>query len=136
MEYQRITNLLGSIIDKVPKVSTKKWVKVYDQSGGTYSTIKQIKHKASMLRSLLCDYSNACILKNNAPFTSFISKIIEDLEDLDIAMRMYNLIESSKNYRKTTGSLWNCYRDEPTNPQSNSESFKYKSSIKEKIDAA
>ena len=130
MEYQRITNLLGSTIDKVPKVSTKKWVKVYDQSGGTYSTIKQIKHKTSMLRSLLC------ILKNNAPFTSFISKMIEDLEDLDIAMRMYNLIESSKNYRKTTSSLWNCYRDEPTNPQSNSESFKYKFSIKEKIDAA
>ena len=50
-------------------------------------------------------------------------------------MRMYNLIESSKNYRKTIGSLWNCYRNEPTNAQSNSESFKYKLSIKEKIDA-
>ena len=32
---------------------------------------------------------------------------------IDIVMPMYNLIEYSKNYRKTTGSLWNYYRDEP-----------------------
>ena len=43
---------------------------------------------------------------------------------------MYNLLEYSKNYRKTTGSLWNYYRDEPSNPlSSDSESFKYKTSI-------
>ena len=51
---------------------------------------------------------------------------------------MYNLLEYSKNYRKTAGSLWNSYRDEPNNPPAtdynvdpitNSESFKYKSSI-------
>ena len=51
---------------------------------------------------------------------------------------MYNLLEYSKNYRKTTGSFWNYYRDEPNNPPTdnynadpitNSESFKYKSSI-------
>ena len=47
-------------------------------------------------------------------------------------MPMYNLLEYSKNYRKTTGSLWNYYRDEPSNPlSSNSESFKYKTSITE-----
>ena len=45
-------------------------------------------------------------------------------------MSMYNLLEYSKNYKKTTGSLWNYYRDEPSNPlYSNSESFKYKKSI-------
>ena len=45
-------------------------------------------------------------------------------------MRMYNLHVYSKNYRKTTGSLWNYYRDEPSNPlSSNSESCKYKTSI-------
>ena len=45
-------------------------------------------------------------------------------------MPMYNLLEYSKNYKKTTGSLWNYYRDEPSNPLStNSESFKYKTSI-------
>ena len=56
-------------------------------------------------------------LKNNAPSSSCISKIINTLtvnaEDLDIVMPMYNLLEYSKNYRKTTGSLFNYYRDEP-----------------------
>ena len=43
---------------------------------------------------------------------------------------MYNLLEYSKNYKKTTGSLWNYYRDGPSDPlSSNSESFKYKTSI-------
>ena len=45
-------------------------------------------------------------------------------------MPMYNLLEYSKNYEKTTGSLWNYYRDEPSDPlSSDSESFKYKTSI-------
>ena len=45
-------------------------------------------------------------------------------------MSKYNLFEYSKNYWKTTGSLWNYYRDEPSDPlSSNSESFKYKTSI-------
>ena len=45
-------------------------------------------------------------------------------------MPIYNLLEYSKNYKKTTGSLWNYYRDEPSNPLSpDSESFKYKTSI-------
>ena len=56
------------------------------------------------------------ILKNNAPFISCITKIngelIEDAEDLDIVMPMYNLLEYSKNYRKTIGSLYNYHRDE------------------------
>ena len=43
---------------------------------------------------------------------------------------MFNLLEYSKNYKKTTGSLWNYYRDQLSNPfSSNSESFKYKTSI-------
>ena len=43
---------------------------------------------------------------------------------------MYNLLECSKNYKKTTGSLWNYYRSQPSNPLlTNSESFKYKASI-------
>ena len=48
-------------------------------------------------------------------------------------MPMYNLLEYSKKYRKTTGRLWNYYRDEPNNTLSfNSESFKYKTNIKGK----
>ena len=72
--------------------------------------------------------------KNTAPFINCISKIhgvqIDNVEDLDVVMSMYNLLKYSKNYRKTTGSLWNFYRDEPSNPpSSDSESFKYKTSI-------
>ena len=49
---------------------------------------------------------------------------------LDVIMPMYNLLEYSKNYKKSTGSLWNYYRDEPSNPlSSNSQSFEYKTSI-------
>ena len=61
MEYQKITKLLGSTLDKVPRFITK-WIDVYDQSGGTYNTNKQIRFKTSMLRSDLCDYSDAYIL--------------------------------------------------------------------------
>ena len=74
--------------------------------------------------------------------------LIDNAEDLDVVMPMYNFIEYSKKYRKTTGSLWNYYRDEPNNPSlnndnpptinynadpiRNSESFNYKSIITEK----
>ena len=132
MQYQRITNLLGSTSDKGPRFIAKKWIEVYDQSGGAYNTSKQIRFKTSMLRSDLCDYSDAyivvkgiftvsadekdrdernrqIILKNNAPFINCISKIngalIENAEDLDIVMSMYNLLGYSKNYSKTSGSL-------------------------------
>ena len=65
--------------------------------------------------------------------TLYLSKIngvqIDNAEDLDV-MSMYNLLEYNKNYSKTTGSSWNYYRDEPSNPvSSNSESFKYKTSL-------
>ena len=63
------------------------------------------------------NYSKKFALKTNALFTSCISKInntlTDNAEDLDIVMPMYILLEYSKNYRKTTESLWNYYRDEP-----------------------
>ena len=55
---------------------------------------------------------------------------IENAEDLDVVMPMYNLLEYSVNYRRTTVSLWKYYRGKRSNPlSSNSESFKYKTSI-------
>ena len=83
------------------------------------------------------------ILKNNASFVSCITRIngelIEDADDLDIVMPMYNLLEYSKNYRKTIGSLYNYYRDELNNDANlanfannnaiSSEAFKYKTKI-------
>ena len=104
-----------------------------------------------MLRSDLCDFSDAYIVvkgdinlegdndankhnknlafKDNALFINFNSKIYniknDNAEDLDVVMPMYNLLEYSKNYKKTTDSLWNYCRDGPSNPLStNSESFK------------
>ena len=62
MEYQKITKLLGNTSDKVRKFITKKWIEVYDQSGRTYSNNKQTRFKTPMLRSDLCDYSDAYIL--------------------------------------------------------------------------
>ena len=76
--------------------------------------------------------------RNNALFISCISKIngvlIDNAEDLDVVMLVYNLIEYSKNYSKTLGSLLNYYRDEPTydkkiNHYLKSNSFDYKSSV-------
>ena len=92
-----------------------------------------------MLRSDLCDFSDAYIVvkwvitvtnpdnakrnkavafKNNAPFINCILKSngikIDNAEDLDVAMPMHNLFDYSKNDRKTAGSLWNYYRDEPS----------------------
>ena len=83
------------------------------------------------------------ILKNNAPFVSCITRIngelIEGADDLDIVMSMYNLLEYSKNYRKTIGSLYNYYRDELSDDADdnnfdnikvvNSNTFKYKNKI-------
>ena len=84
------------------------------------------------------------VFKNNAPFINCISKIngvkIDNAEDLDVVIPMYNLLEYSKNYKKTTGSLWNYCRDEPsstigdnntTHSILNSESFDYKVSFME-----
>ena len=48
MEYQKIINLLDTISDNVPRFNAKKWIEVYDQSGGTYNTNKQIRFKTSM----------------------------------------------------------------------------------------
>ena len=62
MEYQKNTNLLGSALNKVHRFITKKWIEVNDQSGETYNTSKQLRFKTSMLRSDLCDYSDAYIL--------------------------------------------------------------------------
>ena len=134
MEYQKITNLLGTTPNEMPRFVTKKWVEVDDQSGDAddrYNPNKPIRFKTSMLRFDLCNFSDAYIVvkgditltkaadrdfidvrnrflafKNNAPFTNSISKInnvlIDIVEDLDIVMPMYNLLEYSKSYSKTT----------------------------------
>ena len=130
MEYQKIANVLGTAPNEMPRFVTKKWLEVHDQSGDAndrYKPNKSIRFKTSMLRSDLCDFSDASIVvkgditlkkvanrdftdvrnrflafKNKAPFTNCISKInnvsIDNAKDLHIVIPMYNLLEYSKNY--------------------------------------
>ena len=143
MEFQKIVNFLDRTSDDkdLPKFITKKWIEVDDQSGGNYIVNKEIRNKTPMLRSDLFNFNDAYIVvkgiitvtepdnakrnkevafKNNAPFINCISKIndvkIDNAKDLDVVMPMYNLLEYSKSYRKTTGSFWNYYRNEPSDP--------------------
>ena len=71
--------------------------------------------------------------KNCAPFTNCISEInnaqVDNAKDIDIVMPMYNLIEYRDNYAKTSGSLWQYFRDEPDDYIEDSESFKSKIKI-------
>ena len=173
MEYDKINNLLLSEdneSEKLSKFATREYVRVNSLSN-TYNENKSIRFKTPMLRSNLCDYSDAyilvkgtitvtapgannannirdkrnkpLILENNVPFVSFITRIngelIEDADDLDIVIPMYNLLEYCKNYRKTIGSLYNYYRDELSDDADdnnfdnikvvNSNKFKYKNKI-------
>ena len=140
MEYQKTANLLNDESSKPSKFRTKNWVEINDDLRGVYSPNKQIRFKTSMLRSSLCDYSDAYILvkgnitvnntaaaanntnkkvifKNCAPFTNCISKInntqIDNAEYFDIVMPMYNLIECSDNYSKTSASVWQYCKEIP-----------------------
>ena len=174
MEYDKINNLLLSEdneSEKLSKFFTREYVRVNSLSN-TCNENKSIRFKTPMLRSNLCDYSDAyilvqatitvtapganngannikdkknrpLILKNNEPFVSCITRIngelIKDADDLDIVMSMYNLLEYSKNYRKTIESLSNYYRDELSDDADNnnfdnikivnSNTFKYKNKI-------
>ena len=64
--------------------------------------------------------------KNCAAFTKCISRInntdIDNAHDIDIVMPMYNLIEYNDNYSKTSGSLWQYYKDDPNDNLTDTES--------------
>ena len=64
MEFQKIANFLDTTSDDkdLPRFVTKKWIEVYDQSEKNYSPNKEIRIKTSMLRSDLCDFSDAHIV--------------------------------------------------------------------------
>ena len=62
MEYQKITNLLDDSSNKTSKFRIKSWVEINDESRGKYNVDKQIRFKTTMLKSSLCDYSDADIL--------------------------------------------------------------------------
>ena len=149
MEYQKIANLIDDTSNQPSKFRTKNWVEINDESRGAYNVNSQIKFKTTMLKSSLCDYSDAYILvkgtisvnntaaadaavnntnkkvifKNCAPFTNCISEInntqIDNAKDIDIVMAMYNVFEYSGDYAKTTGSLWQYCKDIPAQDNNN-----------------
>ena len=169
MEYDKINNLLGSESENLSKFVTREYVRVNSLSNtynenksirfktpmlrsdlcdyvdayilinGTV-TVNGIVNGAE---NEINRRNRPLILKNNAPFVSCITKInnelIEDPENLDVVMPMYNLLEYSKNYRKTIGSFYNYYRDELSDDDNNnnflnnnvvnSNAFKYKNKI-------
>ena len=61
MEYQKIANLIDDASNQPSKFRAKNWVELNDESRGTYSVNGQIKFKSTMLKSSLCDYSDAYI---------------------------------------------------------------------------
>ena len=150
MEYQKIANLIDdNTLNQPSKFRPRNWVEINDESRGAYNVNSQIKLKTTMLKSSLCDYSDAYILvkgsisvnntaaqgtavnntnkkvifKNCAPFTNYISETnnmqIDNAKDIDIVMPMYNLTEYSDNYAKTTGSLWQYCKDIPARNNAN-----------------
>ena len=64
MELQRIINLLDTTSDDkdLPRFATKKWIEVYDQSEKKYNVNREIRIKTPVLRSDLCDFSDAHIV--------------------------------------------------------------------------
>ena len=148
MECQKIANLIDNISNQPSKFRTKNWIEKNDKSRGAYNVNILIKFKTTMLKSSLCDYSDAYILVNGAisvnnnavaaavnnddkkviftncaPFINCISEInnaqVDNAKDIDIVMPMYNLIEYSDNYAKTTGTLWQYCKDIPARNNNN-----------------
>ena len=164
MEYQKKANLIDDASNQPSKFKTKYWVEINDKSRGTYNVNSQFKFKTNMLKSSLCDYSDAYILikgkititgagddaaarqaderdkgvafKNCAPFTNCISEInntqIDNCKDIDIVMPLDSLLQYGDNYAKTSGSLWQYYRNKPDDNLADSESFKSKLKITRK----
>ena len=62
MEYEKIANLIDDTSNQPSKFSTRNWVEINDESSGAYNVGTQIKFKTTMLKSSLCDYSDAYIL--------------------------------------------------------------------------
>ena len=88
----------------------------------------------------LDERNKGVIFRNCAPFTKCISRINNtdtgNAQDIDIEMPMYNLIEYSDNYSKTSRRLWQYYRDDPNDNITQSQSFKSKTKITGKTPAA
>ena len=164
METQKIVNLLGGADNKSLKFATRKWYVIPAQNNTDYGEGKKdsttVKFETKVIKSSLEDYSDAYILvaedltaiggdghtriafNNCSASTKYLNHInnehVDNADNLDIIMPIYNLIEYSDNYSDTSGSLWQIKRDErrvkntgnsENISTANSRSLKYKSSF-------
>ena len=161
MEYQKIINLLDNTQNQLSKFRTKNWSEINDQLRRVDNTNSDIRFNNTVLKSILCNYSDEYILvkgriticgagadaaarkayerdkgvvtKNYAPFTNCKSEINntekDNAKDINTVMPMYNFIEYSNNYSKTSESLQQYQKDEPNHNLKDSESFKSKTKI-------
>ena len=156
METQKIANLLNDSDNEFSKFATKKWYVVNDQNKSEYGEGNEddssIKFETKVIRSNLCDYSDAYILltgdikvaaiaantnvafKNCVLFIRCVTHIndehIDTSENLHIIMPTYNLIKYSDNYSDMSGSLWQFKRDEsPINNAGNPINVSYRQFI-------
>ena len=133
MEQQKVLNLLNEANDF--KFEARKSNIVNNNSNANNGVGIEIIYNTEVLKYNLCDLKDAHIsvrgditvraapatkiaFKNNAPFTKCITKFhettINNAEDLDLFMSMYNIIEYSSNYSETTQNLWFYSKDEAT----------------------
>ena len=164
MESQKIKNLLDHKDEVYSKYQTKKWYVINDRNNDSYpegdGNDKGIKVDTEVVKPFLCDYADAYILvtgdtaiiggdgntrvafKNCHLFTKCKMHLndehVEDSDNLDIMMNMYNLIEYSDNYSDSTASLYQFKRQEQNRNNdgnidninfNDSSSFKYKSGL-------
>ena len=132
MEYKQIKKLLDNTSNEPSNFRTRNRFEINYESRGTYSTISQIKFKSN-----LCNYSDAYIHNNSirgsrcrhkycqrkvtfencASFTDCINGInnrqVDHARHFDVVMPIYNLIEYSDIYSKTSWTLWQYYSDKP-----------------------
>ena len=138
METQKIANLLGDADNESSKFATRKWYVINDQNNTDYGEGNEdsttVKFETKVIKSNLCDYSDANILltgnitatggdpntriafENCSPFTKCIihkkDEYVDNADNLDLTMPMCNLTEYSDNYSDTSGSLWYFKRNE------------------------
>ena len=144
VEYQKIVNLLDNTLNKLSKFRTKIWIEINDQSRGVYNTDSDIRFKTTMLKSSLCDESDAYMLvkgrkiitetgedaaarqgdlrnkvaisKSSAPFINCKNRInnteIDNAKEIDIVLRMYNLVEYCDTYVKISGRVNKTFKNE------------------------
>ena len=132
MESQKIKNLLDHKENTYPKYQTKKWYIINDQNNGQYgegdNNDDTVKIDAEVVKRFLCDYVDAYILvtgnitvvggdvntkvafKNCHPFIKGKIHVndthVDESDNLNLIMNMYNLVEYSDNYSDSTAFLY------------------------------